>query len=133
MQAAVNLARDRLGELGVDLLYDLTGKPTPARWSPRLPQSLAKPARPGESHPGDADRARSALGQSPCEAKRALLPGSARRRPRAPDSSCRPGPTDGCSLFSLGDCWSCLRKDSALSDALKSPRSAGQSAPPSGH
>ena len=133
MQAAVNLLENELGELGVDLLYDLTSKPTPARWKPRLHQSLAKPAVLAKATLATriALDLRSAKS---CEAKRALLPraqheGGARALTQLRSLT----QTDGCGLFSLGDCWSCLRKDSALSDALKALEAQAKVAPPSGH
>jgi hypothetical protein len=117
-QAAVALMENELGESGVDLLYDLTVKQTQARWKARLNQSLTRPEILARASAGTrlALDLRSA---KTCEAKRALLPRAQREGgPRVLTQLKSLTQTDGCGFLGSGDCWPCLRKDSALQDAI---------------
>jgi hypothetical protein len=69
-------------------------------------------------------------GAKTCEAKRDLLP-------RAPTEGDRRTlvllrsllQTQGCGLLGLQDCWPCLRKSSALTDAITAMESKFPSSP----
>lgn len=117
-EAAAVLMEQELGSAGVDLLYDLTTRQTQARWKARLHQSLAKPEVLAKASPS----LRVALelrAARTCEAKRALLPRASREGDGRALTQLRSlVGQQGCGLFSLGDCWPCLRKDRVLQETI---------------
>ena len=118
VEAVAELLETGLGESGVDLLYDLTLKQTGARWKPRLNQSLSKPEVLAKASPA----ARVALelrAARRCEAKRDLLVRAEQEGDRRALVQIKSlTQTKGCGFLGLQDCWPCLRKTSALQDAI---------------
>lgn len=118
VEATAILLEQDLGADGVDLLYDLTVKQTGARWKPRLNHSLTKPEVLAKASPA-ARLALELRAAKFCEAKRALLPRVQKEGDRRALIQLRSlAQTQGCGIFSLQDCWPCLRKTRALQDAM---------------
>jgi len=117
-QAATRLLEQDLGEAGVELLYDLTVKQTGARWKPRLNQSLTKADVLAKATPAlrvalDLRAARR------CETKRELLTRAQSEGDRRSLVQLRSlTERRGCGFLGLQDCWPCLRKSSALTEAI---------------
>lgn len=117
-QAATRLLEQDLGEAGVELLYDLTVKQTGARWKPRLNQSLTKADVLAKATPAlrvaiDLRAARR------CETKRELLGRAQKEGDRRSLVQLRSlTERRGCGFLNLQDCWPCLRKSAALSEAI---------------
>lgn len=117
-QAATRLLEQELGEAGVELLYDLTVKQTGARWKPRLNQSLTKADVLAKATPAlrvaiDLRAARR------CETKRELLRRAQKEGDRRSLVQLRSlTERRGCGFLNLQDCWPCLRKSAALSEAI---------------
>lgn len=129
LRAAAALIEKDLGEAGIDLLYDLTVKQTQARWKPVLNQSAAKP----EVLARASAATRVALelrAARTCEAKRALLSRAKEEGAQRALAQLRPlTQQQGCSIFGLGDCWPCLRRDNALQEAIAAIEARSKSAP----
>lgn len=128
MQAATALMEQDLGEAGVELLYDLTVKQTGARWKTRLNQSLTRPAILARATP-PLRAAIDLRAAKRCEAKRELLPRVKKigdRRSLVQLQSLTA--TKGCGFLGLQDCWSCLRRSSALADAIATLEARTQAA-----
>jgi hypothetical protein len=115
---ACELLERELGEAGIELLYDLTTRQTGARWKSRLSQSLTKPEVLALAPP--ALRVAIELRNAKrCEAKRDLLPRVQSEGDARALSQLRAlAQTQGCGFLGLGDCWPCLRRGTALRDAL---------------
>ena len=128
MQAATALMEQDLGEAGVELLYDLTVKQTGARWKTRLNQSLTRPAILSRAT-APLRAAIDLRAAKRCEAKRDLLPrvkkvGDRRSLVQLQNLTA----TKGCGFLGLQDCWSCLRRSSALADAIATLEARTQAA-----
>jgi serine/threonine-protein kinase len=114
--AAFSLLQENgLGAKGPDILYDLsTSKGLSPRTLARVKQTLAKQEIKSRMSPAlqVAVDLKNATG---CEAKRALLP-KAKESGDARALATLRGmlAAKGCGFLSLGDCWSCMRKDGAL-------------------
>jgi eukaryotic-like serine/threonine-protein kinase len=116
-EAAFVVLEGPLGEPGANLLYDIAttkGGPNQARaW-----KALAKP---------EVQRAAPALAvvvelrqASSCGAKKALLPKVQEVGDKRVVSQLKAlRATNGCGFLRRGDCWPCMRGDTALADALK--------------
>ena len=117
-EAAATLLERDLGEAGVELLYDLTSKQTGARWKPRLNQSLGKPEVLAHASPA-VRLALELRAAKRCEAKRDLLPRVVKEGDRRALAQLKSmTQTQGCGFLDLQDCWPCLRKTTALQDAI---------------
>lgn len=115
---ATELLERDLGEAGVELLYDLTTRQTGARWKSRLMQSLAKPEVLANASPA-LRVAIDLRAAKRCEAKRDLLPRvQSEGDARALTQLRALAQTQGCGFLGLGDCFPCLRKGTALRDAI---------------
>ncbi|HEX7601102.1 MAG TPA: protein kinase [Polyangiaceae bacterium] len=119
LDAAMAVMEGPLGAAGVDLMLDLQAKPGMANATKtRLNQSLAKPEVRSHASPA-ASLALDIKAAKTCEARYALLDqarieGDARvlavLKPMEQKS--------GCGFLGRRDCWSCMRKDTALDDAI---------------
>ena len=119
LDAAIAVMEGPLGAAGVDLMLDLQAKPGVANATKtRLSQSLAKPEVRSHASPA-ASLALDIKGAKTCDARYALLErakseGDARvlavLKPMVQKS--------GCGFLGVRDCWSCMRKDTALDDAI---------------
>lgn len=116
-QAGVSLL-EQLGEGGVDLLYDLSAKGGRARWKTRLQQSLGKPEVIARASVATRYALELRAAKS-CEAKRTLLPRAAQEGDQRALSQLKALlQQSGCGFMGDEDCWPCLRKSSALQDAI---------------
>jgi len=119
LDAAIAVMEGPLGAAGVDLMLDLQAKPGMANATrTRLSQSLAKPEVRSHASPA-ASLALDIKTAKTCDARYALLDrarsdGDARvlavLKPMEQKS--------GCGFLGRRDCWSCMRKDTALDDAI---------------
>lgn len=117
--AALALLEGSLGAVGADWLYDFSNQRlNNPKLSARLKQSISKADVRSHASPGlqVVLELRAAKG---CEAKKALLPKVKEQGDHRAAVLLRPlFDNRGCGFLGLADCWSCLRRDGALSSAL---------------
>ena len=119
LDAALAVMEGPLGAAGVDLMLDLQAKPGVANATKtRLNQSLAKPDVRALASPAAA-LALDIKAAKTCDARYALLDraktqGDARVLAVLKSMEQK----SGCGFLGTRDCWSCMRKDSALEDAM---------------
>jgi serine/threonine-protein kinase len=114
--AAIRLLEESFGARGVDELLERSTHPSPSR--AKIQRSLKKPEVRAHASPA-AGVTLDLRDAKTCDAKRELLERAQSQgdaRTLAQLNLLRR--TNGCGFFSLGDCWRCLRKDSALEDAI---------------
>ncbi|HVW27650.1 MAG TPA: protein kinase [Polyangiaceae bacterium] len=122
---ALDLAADRLGETGADILFDVaTSKAPPKSEGPQIAKSLLDKDE-VRAHASKALAVALALRERPrCEEAKRLLP---RAIENADERSVRPllafTSRSGCGFLSLGDCYSCLRRGDDLADAIAAAKS----------
>jgi serine/threonine-protein kinase len=122
---ALDLAADRLGEPGADILYDVsTTKPTPKNDAPQMAKSLLDK----EEVRGHASKALSVALELKrtirCEEAKRLMPEAlASADERAVRSLTAFSSRRGCGFLGFSDCFSCLRKGDDLANALAAAQS----------
>ncbi|MBX3193002.1 MAG: protein kinase [Labilithrix sp.] len=116
---AFAILEGRLGAAGVDALVDLSSKGPTREIRLRAAKSLTKPEVRANASPATAILL-DFKGADSCTAKRDLLDRAKEHGDARLLASLRPlVSTRGCRKFlSRVDCWPCLRKDSALGDAI---------------
>ena len=117
-EAAISLLEGELGAPGIDVLYALAIRPGPSQHKARLNQSLHKPEV-------RANASRAALialdlhAKQKCEDRRALLPRAAQEGDqRTLEQLQLMIQKQNCGPMGILDCWSCLRQDAALQNAI---------------
>ena len=122
---ALDLAADRLGEPGADILFEVsTTKATPKNDAPQMARALLDK----EEVRGHASKALAVALElrhtTRCDEAKRLLPGAIEN---ADERSVRPltafSSRRGCGFLGLSDCFSCLRKGDDLSSALAAAQS----------
>jgi hypothetical protein len=125
---ALDLAATALGSAGADLLFDVWASTNEKNQTTALAKSLLD----GESVQSHASKAlKIALDlrrATRCEDVKRLLPEAKENADeRAVRRLTQVSSRKGCGFLSLGDCFSCLRQDETLGDALKAAQ--GRKAP----
>ncbi len=119
LDAAIDVMEGPLGSDGVDLMLDLLAKPGVANATKtRLNKSLAKPEVRAHASPAAA-LAIDLKATKTCDARYAMLD----RVKEIGDAHSlvtlkAMRSTNGCGFLGMNDCWSCMRKDSALDDTI---------------
>jgi serine/threonine-protein kinase len=118
LDASIAILEKDFGARGVDVLYALATGPSPHRTKSRYAESLVRP----EVRARASAAASIAIGlraESSCAAKRDLLSRAAQEGDgRALEQLKMLTQKHNCGRYGLIDCWACLRKDSALDDAI---------------
>ena len=119
LDAALAVMEGPLGAAGVDLMLDLQAKPGVANATKtRLNQSLAKPDVRAHASPAAA-LALDIKAAKTCDARYALLDRAKAEGDARVLGVLKPmEQKSGCGFLGRRDCWSCMRKDSALEDAV---------------
>ena len=123
---ALELAAERLGEAGADILFEVsTSKATPPKSEgPQIAKSLLEKDD-VRAHASKALAIALELRDRPrCEEAKRLLP---RATENADERSVRPltayTSRSGCGFLGLGDCYSCMRRGDELGDAIAAAKS----------
>jgi serine/threonine-protein kinase len=122
---ALELAAERLGEAGADILFDVsTSKAPPKSESPQIAKALLEKDE-VRAHASKALAVALELRDKPrCEEAKRLLP---RAIENADERSVRPLTSytsrSGCGFLGLGDCYSCMRRGDDLADAIAAAKS----------
>jgi serine/threonine protein kinase len=116
---AIAVLASRLGEPGVDILYDLAYAPHQPPWlSHKAKAALARPELRAHAGPS-AGILLDLRAASTCEAKHALLPRVKAVGDHRALLILQPlASTGGCGFLGRHDCYPCLHKDSDLTDAI---------------
>ena len=119
LDAALAVLEGPLGAAGVDLMLDLQAKPGVASATKtRLNQSLAKAEVRSHASPS-ASLALDLKSAKTCDARYALLDRAKSEGDARVLAVLKPmEQTSGCGFLGRRDCWSCMRKDTALDDAI---------------
>jgi hypothetical protein len=119
LDAAIAVMEGPLGADGVDLMLDLQAKPGMANATKtRLNQSLAKPEVRSQASPA-ASLALDIKAAKTCDARYALLERAKSEGDARVLAVLKPmEQKSGCGFLGRRDCWSCMRKDEALGDAI---------------
>lgn len=128
-ESALAFLETAMGPHGIDVLLDLADKTPTEPWATRLGQSLAKDSVRKLASP-EALLLLDLRAAGRCEQKKALLPRAAQQGGARVQKYLRGlQSTVGCGTGGKADCWSCLRKNSALQNAITAIDQRGGVAP----